>query len=41
MKTLDDMGFTRNAHIATGFAGWKADGLPVVAYDEWRAARDG
>ena len=39
MKTLNDMGLTRASHIATGFNGWRADGLPVLGYDEWRAAR--
>ena len=41
MKTLTDMGFTRASHIETGFHGWKADGLPIIGYDEWRATRDG
>ena len=39
MKTLNDMGLTRASHIETGFGGWKAEGLPIVSYDEWRAAR--
>jgi rhodanese-related sulfurtransferase len=39
VKTLNDMGLTRASHIETGFAGWKAEGLPIVTYDEWQAAR--
>jgi rhodanese-related sulfurtransferase len=35
-KTLLDMGVPRISHIETGFAGWESDGLPVVAYDEFR-----
>ena len=37
---LQDMGFANASHIETGFAGWKADGLPIVTYDEWSAARE-
>ena len=40
MKTLNDMGLARASHIESGFNGWKADGLPIVAYDEWRTTRD-
>lgn len=40
MKTLNDMGLTRASHIEAGFHGWRAEGLPIVTYDEWRAARD-
>lgn len=39
MKTLQEMGLARATHIETGFAGWKADGLPIVTYEEWSAAR--
>ena len=39
MKTLNDMGFTNASHIETGFGGWKADGLPILTYDEWTAER--
>jgi len=39
VKTLNDMGLTRASHIETGFSGWKADGLPIVSYEEWQAAR--
>jgi rhodanese-related sulfurtransferase len=39
VKTLNDMGLARASHIETGFAGWKAEGLPVLTYDEWEAAR--
>ena len=40
MKTLNDMGLKRASHIESGFNGWKADGLPIVTYDAWRAARE-
>ena len=40
MKTLNDMGLTTASHIETGFAGWKADGLATITYDEWSAARE-
>ena len=36
---LNDMGLTSASHIETGFGGWKADGLPIVDYEEWRSAR--
>jgi rhodanese-related sulfurtransferase len=38
-KTLKDMGLPRVSHIATGFAGWRDDGLPVVDHDTWKAQR--
>ena len=38
MKTLNDMGLTSASHVETGFAGWKAEGLPIQTYDEWQAA---
>lgn len=41
MKTLQDMGLERAAHVETGFGGWKADGLPIETYEEWQAARKG
>ena len=40
MKLLNDMGFSNASHIETGIVGWKADGLPIVTYEEWRAARE-
>ena len=39
-KTLQDMGLPRVAHIETGFAGWKEDGMPISDYDTYRAERD-
>lgn len=39
VKTLNDMGLERASHIETGFHGWKADGLPIIGYDGWQAAR--
>ena len=39
VKTLIDMGLEQASHIETGFKGWAADGLPVVAYDDWKASR--
>ncbi|WP_277619170.1 hypothetical protein [Ilumatobacter nonamiensis] len=41
MKTLNDMGLASASHIETGFHGWRDDGLPIVTYDEWTAARSG
>ena len=38
-KALKDMGLPRVSHIVTGFGGWKADGLPVVDYATWKAAK--
>lgn len=40
VKTLNDMGFENASHIETGFIGCKADGLPIVTYEEWQAARE-
>jgi rhodanese-related sulfurtransferase len=40
VKTLNDMGLTNASHIETGIVGWKADGLPIVSYEEWKAARE-
>ena len=37
VKMLNDMGLTNASHIETGFGGWKADGLAIVDYDEWRS----
>ena len=39
VKTLNDMGLEQASHIETGFKGWAADGFPVVAYADWKAAR--
>jgi rhodanese-related sulfurtransferase len=39
VQTLNDMGLEQASHIESGFKGWEADGLPVVRYDEWKAAR--
>jgi rhodanese-related sulfurtransferase len=38
-KVAQDMGLPKVAHVETGFGGWKSDGMPVVTYDEWKAAR--
>ena len=38
-KTLKDMGLPRVSHIESGFGGWKEDGLPVVDYETWKAAK--
>ena len=35
-KAVQDMGLEKVSHIATGFGGWKADGLEVVDYDTYR-----
>jgi len=40
VKTLQDMGFENASHIETGFAGCKAEGIPIVTYEEWQAARE-
>jgi rhodanese-related sulfurtransferase len=40
VKTLNDMGLTNASHIETGIVGWKADGLPIVTYEEWKAGRE-
>ena len=39
VKTLNDMGLGKASHIESGFKGWAADGLPVVTYADWKAAR--
>ncbi|MGA9278513.1 rhodanese-like domain-containing protein [Ilumatobacter sp.] len=39
VKTLDEMGLERAAHVETGFTGWKGDGLPVATMEEWKATR--
>jgi rhodanese-related sulfurtransferase len=38
-KVLKDMGLAKVSHIDTGFGGWKKDGMPVVDYDTWKAAK--
>ncbi len=38
-KQLQDMGLPRVSHVETGFTGWAEDGLPVISYEEWKAAR--
>ncbi|MFT7601936.1 MAG: rhodanese-related sulfurtransferase [Acidimicrobiales bacterium] len=38
-KTLKDMGLPKIAHIETGFSGWEGDGMPVVDYDTFKAAK--
>ena len=40
VKMLNDMGLTSASHIETGFGGWKADGLPIVDYEEWKSTRE-
>jgi hypothetical protein len=40
VKTLTDMGMANASHIETGFGGWRADGLPIETYEDWRAARE-
>ncbi len=38
-KTMQEMGMEQVSHVETGFTGWVEDGMPVQAYDEWKAAR--
>ena len=38
-KQMQDMGLPKVSHVETGFTGWAEDGLPVISYEEWKAAR--
>lgn len=38
-KQLQDMGMERVSHVESGYGGWRDDGLPVVSYEDWKAAR--